>query len=82
MRQALTAHFRLRRQKRPAILNQLLIGLWKAIWRFHTGIVTANTALFVANCIEWEQDFLGELAPLIQDRIHKVRRSLLEAGKV
>ena len=82
MRQPLAAHFRLGRQKRPAILDQLLVGFRKAIRRLHAGIVMAHASLLVADRVQGEQNFLCKLAAFVENGIDEVRRGLLETRQV
>ena len=82
MRQPLPAHFRVFRQKRPAIVDQRAVSFREPVGRLDAGIIIALAALDITNMVEREQDFLGELATLFQDRVDQVGGRFLEAGQV
>ena len=82
MRQALPAHFRMRRQQRPAILDELFVGLREPVRRLHARIGIAFAALPVADGAQREQYVLGELRALFEDLVDRLGGRVGKARKV
>ena len=78
----LAAIFGRRRQPQPAALAILPVGVAKALRRRHRAVLVAHAALRVANAVERGDHVLGELRPLVQDRLQHVRRGVGEAWQV
>ncbi|GJE73234.1 hypothetical protein CHKEEEPN_4798 [Methylorubrum podarium] len=82
VRQALAAEFLRHGQPHPAAGRVGVVGRLEALRRDDAAVLAAGAPLLIARQVQRRQDFLGELAALVQHRLDHVRRGLGEAGQV
>ena len=78
--QPLTAVFGVSAERAPAVIDEAAIGGGEALGCHHAGPVERGAPL-VARAVQRRQHFAGNLPRLLQHRLQKVRRHLLETGQ-
>jgi hypothetical protein len=81
VREALTAEFRIARERRPAASGDRLVGILEPCRRAYRAVVE-TAALDVADTIRGEYDVLAELGALLENRVDEIRARLLAAGEL